>query len=38
MDRYQKTKEALERHYENQRDDSRKPKAETDTAPMRTRA
>jgi hypothetical protein len=38
MDRYQKAKEALERHYENQRDDSRKPKAETDTAPVRTRA
>jgi hypothetical protein len=31
MDRYQKAKEALERHYENQRDDAREPKAETDT-------
>jgi hypothetical protein len=32
MDRYQKAKKALERHYENQRDDTRKPKAETDAA------
>jgi poly-beta-hydroxyalkanoate depolymerase len=38
MDCYQKAKQALERHYENQRDDTRKPKAETDAAPVCPRA
>ncbi len=38
MDRYQKAKKALERHYENQRHDTRKPKAETDAAPVCLRA